>query len=171
MVYTSNRNSSSPIKTPSYSGFIPASESSSRAKRNNRRQDTKHELSLRRELWHMGLRFRKNVSSLPGKPDIVFRTQRVVVFCDGDFWHGRNWKALKRSLSSGTNHRYWVAKIESNRKRDALNNARLKKAGWHVIRLWETDINLDPLSAAQLIKKTIQVLNRKMGGTKSHTSK
>jgi DNA mismatch endonuclease (patch repair protein) len=82
----------------------------------------------------------------------------VVVFCDGDFWHGRNWQALKRSLGAGTNSGYWQAKIESNRKRDTRNNVRLKKAGWHVIRLWETDINRDPLSEARLVKKILQSL-------------
>src|SRR6266542_981458 len=112
MVYSSNRNSSAPrqlavaVRAPSYSGLIPASESSSRVKKRNRRQDTKHELRLRRELWRMGLRFRKNVSSLPGKPDIVFANCRVVVFCDGDFWHGRNWRVLKRNLRTGTNSGY-----------------------------------------------------------------
>lgn len=167
MVHTSNRTPSAPLRTPSYKGLIPASESSSRVKRNNCAKDTKHELSLRRELWRMGLRFRKNVSSLPGKPDIVFSSQRLVVFCDGDFWHGRNWKALKRSLEVGTNSSYWVAKIESNRKRDLLNTARLKRAGWRVMRLWETDIKHDPLGAAKLIKRTLQDLNRKSVTPKS----
>jgi DNA mismatch endonuclease (patch repair protein) len=115
----------------------------------------------------MGLRFRKNVSSLPGKPDIVFRSHRVVVFCDGDFWHGRNWQALKKSLSAGANSGYWQAKIESNRKRDKQNNVRLKKTGWHVIRLWETDINRDPLSAAKLVKRTLRFVAGKSVNAKS----
>lgn len=143
-------------KVPSFTGLKPASAASSRAKRSNTRTDTQHELLLRRELWRLGLRFRKNVSSLPGKPDIVFPGARVIVFCDGDFWHGRNWKTLNPKLKQGTNASYWSAKIASNIERDARNTALLEEAGWHVIRLWETDIKNDPLSAAILIKKAIE---------------
>src|SRR5437879_6384164 len=75
-------------KSPSFKGLKPASEASSRAKRGNRRRDTLQEMLLRRELWKMGLRYRKNVETMPGKPDLVFPGARVVVFCDGDFWHG-----------------------------------------------------------------------------------
>lgn len=156
------------VAAPSYSGLIPASEASSRVKKNNRRRDTQHEITLRRELWRIGLRFRKNVSYLPGKPDIVFIKSRVAVFCDGDFWHGRNWTVLNRSLSTGTNSGYWLAKIKSNMKRDALNNIRLREAGWHVIRLWETDINRDPISAANFVKNTVRLARQHMNvGSKS----
>ncbi len=153
-----------PTGTPSYVGLIPASEATSRIKQRNRGKDTKHELILRRQLWQMGLRFRKNVKWLPGKPDIVFLKARVAIFCDGDFWHGRDWKSLKRSLSAGTNSTYWTAKIASNRKRDALNNVLLERAGWHVIRFWETDITRDPIGAAKLVKRIIASKSR--GGTK-----
>jgi DNA mismatch endonuclease (patch repair protein) len=102
------------------------------------------------------------VSTLPGKPDVVFKSCRVLVFCDGDFWHGRNWRSLKKSLGAGTNSDYWLAKIESNRKRDRLTNIRLRKAGWRVIRLWETDINRDPVSAATLIKDVLRRSRRNM---------
>src|SRR2546425_5950598 len=84
--------------TPSFRGYKPSSEASSRAMRGNRKRDTKPEKLLRRQLWRLGLRFRKNVSSLPGQPDIVFPTEKIAVFCDGDFWHGRNWADLKSKL-------------------------------------------------------------------------
>lgn len=142
-------------KAPSFTGLKPASAASSRAKRSNTRVDTQHELMLRRELWRMGLRFRKNVTTLPGKPDIVFLGTRVVVFCDGDFWHGRKWQELKPKLDQGTNAAYWSAKIASNIARDARNTSLLQEAGWYVIRLWETDIKQDPKSAAMQIKKVV----------------
>ena len=149
-------------KTPSFSGLKPASEVSSRTKRNNRRSDTQHELLLRHELSGMGLRFRKNVGTLPGEPDIVFSAVRVVVFCDGDFWHGRNWKALRPKLDRGTNASYWSEKIVSNIKRDRRNTALLEKAGWLVIRLWETDIKRDPIAPANLIKKVVEARRGKL---------
>jgi len=147
-------------KVPSFSGLKPASAASSRVKRNNKRRDTQHELLLRRELWRMGLRFRKNVETLPGKPDIVFPSARVAVFCDGDFWHGRKWQTLKPKLDQGTNASYWSAKIASNIERDVRNTSLLKEAGWHVIRLWETDIKRDPSAAASLIKKAVDARRR-----------
>jgi len=144
-----------PSKVPSFKGLEAASTASSRAKRNNRRQDTKHEVLLRRQLWRLGLRFRKNVDSLPGKPDIVFVGPRVAVFCDGDFWHGRKWQTLKPKLEQGTNATYWSAKIASNIERDLRNTALLQQSGWLVIRLWETDIKRDPGGAAAYIKSVV----------------
>src|SRR5690348_4254231 len=114
-------------KAPSFTGLKPASAAASRAKRSNTRVDTKHELLLRRELWRLGLRFRKNVKTLLGKPDIVFSRARVVVFCDGDFWHGRKWRELKPKLDQGTNAAYWSAKIATNIDRDNRNTALLEQ--------------------------------------------
>lgn len=140
-------------KAPSFKGLKPASGASSYAKRHNKRRDTKHEILLRRELQRIGLRFRKNVETLPGKPDFVFTRAKLAVFCDGDFWHGRDWRSLKKKLNEGTNAEYWVAKIAANIKRDKRNTALLKKAGWSVIRVWETDIKENPLTTARLINK------------------
>jgi DNA mismatch endonuclease (patch repair protein) len=127
-------------KTPTYVGLNPASEAASRAKQANRRHDTVHELLLRKEVWRLGLRYRKYVAELPGKPDLVFARDRVVVFCDGDFWHGRNWKRLRSDLARRPNAHSWIAKIARHRQRDAQNTRRLTRGGWLVIRLWETDI-------------------------------
>jgi len=143
------------VKSPSFTDLKPASEASSRAKRHNRRTDTQHEKMLRCELWRIGLRYRKNVETLPGKPDIVFARARVVVFCDGDFWHGRNWEEQKPKLCQGTNAEYWLSKIESNIERDRLNDALLNADGWSVLRFWETDIKRDPQAAASLIKEVV----------------
>lgn len=143
------------VKSPSFADLKPASAASSRAKRHNRRTDTQHETTLRRELWRMGVRFRKNVETLPGKPDIVFVRARAVVFCDGDFWHGRNWTELRAKLERGTNSGYWIAKIASNIERDQRNTAILEKDGWQVIRVWEGDIKNDPNAVACYIRDIV----------------
>ena len=143
-------------KSPSFKGFAPVSEASSRAKRANRRQDTKPEVLLRRELWKMGLRYRKNVQNLSGKPDLVFARARVAVFCDGDFWHGRDWPMRRARLEQGANAAYWLAKIGRNIERDLRNTALLEQTGWHVIRLWETDIRREPHVAACRVRDTIR---------------
>jgi len=144
------------MKTPSFIGLHPASAQSSRTKRGNRSTGARHEEVLRRALWCCGLRYRKNVRSLPGKPDIVFRSARIAVFCDGDFWHGRHWARLQQHLSTGANAPYWTAKIARNRERDQEVTSKLQGLGWRVVRLWETDILADPAVAAAHI---LQVLN------------
>jgi len=146
--------------TPSFKGLSAASPSSSRAKKMNRSADTKHECLLRSLLWRQGLRYRKNVRGLPGKPDIVFSTARVAVFCDGDFWHGRNWQRLSRKLRAGTNASYWIPKIATNRNRDRRHDRLLKREGWAVIRVWETDIHRDPQQAVQTIAELVRRRSR-----------
>lgn len=145
-----------PRQTPSFTGLAAASAASSKAKQKNKSVDTEHERLLRQALWRMGLRFRKNVSDLPGKPDIVFPGPRVVVFCDGDFWHGRKWETLKVKLGQGHNSGYWPEKIKKNMERDVRNTQALEASGWRVVRLWETDIKRDPEAAAALVKRIIE---------------
>ncbi len=142
-------------KTPSYKNLKPASEISSRTKRANRRKDTLHEIELRHQLWKLGLIYRKNVKTLPGKPDIVFVKAKVAIFCDGDFWHGCNWESLKVKLEKGNNPDYWIAKIKGNIERDMHNNNLLSEAGWHVFRIWETDIRKEPARYANEIKAIV----------------
>src|SRR5437667_9572629 len=98
------------FQAPSFVGLRPSSDASSRCKTANRSRNTRAETTLRRELWKSGLRFRANVKTLPGRPDIVFSQAKVAVFCDGDFWHGRNWRTVKKKLSRGWNSGYWQAK-------------------------------------------------------------
>jgi DNA mismatch endonuclease (patch repair protein) len=140
---------------PSFDGLVPASEASSRCKRMNRNSGTRHECLLRSVLWRRGYRFRKNDKSLIGRPDVVFRKERVAVFCDGDFWHGRRWKQLSRKLRTGTNASYWVNKIQANMLRDRRNARVLGRANWHVVRLWETDILNDPVACAAIVEATL----------------
>jgi DNA mismatch endonuclease, patch repair protein len=127
-------------RVPRYSAFRPASTSASEVKRRNRARDTKAELLLRRALWSRGLRYRLHDTRLPGKPDIVFRQARLVVFVDGDFWHGRNWRRRRAKLARGSNAAYWIPKIEANIARDRDVTQALKEAGWSVLRFWETDV-------------------------------
>lgn len=145
-------------RSPSYSMLRPASPRASVAARGaSKKTDTRCEVALRRILWSSGYRFRKNLRELPGRPDIVFTKTKLAIFCDGDFWHGRDWEARAQKLSQGTNSSYWLAKIRSNMERDQLNTKKLEEAGWTVLRLWETQILADPLREAE---KVIQALAR-----------
>jgi DNA mismatch endonuclease (patch repair protein) len=145
-----------PIPIPRYTQFKPGSETASRIKRKNRSKDTSPELLLRRALWGLGLRYRKHADDLPGKPDVVFRRARVVVFYDGDFWHGRDWKRLQKKLAASANAAYWLPKIARNRQRDREQTAALRKQGWHVVRLWEGEVKRDPAEAAREVAEVVR---------------
>jgi len=147
----------SPRKTPSFKGLKPSSEAASRVKRANGKRDTKPELLLRRALWAIGLRYRKHLGGLPGNPDVVFPGARVVVFSDGDFWHGRNWAVLQEQLRHRHNADYWVAKIGRNRERDVIQTALLTEDGWMVLRFWESDIVRDAPSVAAQIREAVEL--------------
>lgn len=103
-----------------------------------RSQNTECEILLRKTLWNLGYRYRKNVKSLPGKPDIVFRKFKLVIFIDGDFWHGFRWENRKPKLIS--NLGYWIPKIERNIQRDNEQKILLQKQGFKVLRFWEHEI-------------------------------
>jgi DNA mismatch endonuclease (patch repair protein) len=96
----------------------------SHTKRRNKARSTEVAFALRRQPWSLGLRYRSHAKDLPGKPDIVFRRQRLAVFVDGDFWHGRDWEARRRKLAAGHNASYWLAKIGYNRERDRRGTSR-----------------------------------------------
>lgn len=104
----------------------------------NRAKDTQIERMLGRELWHRGLRYRKNDRTVAGSPDFSFKRRKLAVFCDGEFWHGRNWDESQHRIKS--NQQYWRKKIEANQARDCRVNAALAAAGWRVLRFWESDI-------------------------------
>lgn len=130
-------------KAPSFKDYRSSSDRATRALSGSTSEDTRCERVLRSTLWGMGLRFRKNVRSLPGRPDIVFPTERVAVFCDGDFWHGRRWLLREKRLRAGSNPSYWTAKIAASIERDNRQTLELQDKGWRVIRVWETDIHRD----------------------------
>lgn len=145
------------VPSPSFSAYKPASLTSSRIKKENRSVNTCHELLLCRELRRKGILFQRHVSTLPGKPDIVFRRARLVVFCDGDFWHGRRWSRLKLSLKKGVNSPYWISKIASNIQRDKRISSSLRHLGWSVLRVWETDIKNNPVAVANHIMMRVSI--------------
>ncbi len=147
-------------KAPRYEPFKPSSSRASDIARRIGRKDTKAEVLLRKALWALGLRYRKNVATLPGKPDIVFTRARVAVFVDGDFWHGRNWEERLAKLQKGANAPYWVAKIAANMERDRRKTAELEAAGWTVIRVWETDVLHDLAAQSSRIRTRTQMSPR-----------
>lgn len=108
---------------------------------NIRSAGTLPETLIMRALRRKKIYFAENVKSLTGKPDIVFRRKKIVVFIDSDFWHVHP----KRFIMPQSNKRYWREKIRRNKERDKEVNARLKKEGWKVIRIWEHDVkcNID----------------------------
>ncbi|MFQ5473151.1 MAG: very short patch repair endonuclease [Dehalococcoidia bacterium] len=116
-----------------------------------RSKDTAPELTVRRLAHARGLRFRKHQNSLPGSPDLAFASAKVVVFVDGDFWHGWQFPRWKHKLSG-----YWKGKIDGNRKRDRRNFKKLQRRGWHVIRLWEHEIKQDPQSCVHRIEVAVR---------------
>jgi DNA mismatch endonuclease (patch repair protein) len=129
------------VRTPSYLGLQPRSVRASIAARaSSKKRNTKPEILLRAALWRRGLRYRKNRCDLPGVPDVVFENARLIVFVDGDFWHGKNWRERKAKLRRGHNADYWINKIERNMSRDLDWNRKLRAAGWAVLRVWESDI-------------------------------
>ena len=119
-------------------------------------KDTSIEVRLRKALWHKGYRYRKNYKLLPGKPDIALTKQRIAVFCDSDFFHGKDWeKILKPRLKKGKNPDFWITKIERNMARDLQNEQELNYMGWTVIRFWESEINKDLDACLKAIEESI----------------
>lgn len=144
--------------TARYVGLTAASEHASAAARGaSRKRDTTPELALRRAVFSRGLRYRCSAGDLPGRPDLVFRRARVVVFCDGDFWHGRDLSTRLKKLERGHNAPYWIAKIKGNVARDRRVDADLAALGWTVLRFWERDIHRDPNRIAEDIIAVVRV--------------
>jgi DNA mismatch endonuclease, patch repair protein len=120
-------------------------------------KNTQPEILLRKALWHKGLRYRVNCLNLIGKPDIVFNRARITVFIDGDYWHGHNWKIRGyRDLDDELSHykSFWVEKIKRNIQRDREVNESLRKEGWTVLRIWESDIRKDINTQIDIIYQT-----------------
>lgn len=119
-----------------------------------RNKDSEIELLLRRELWRRGIRYRKNVKSVLGHPDIAFIRKRVAVFCDSEFWHGYDWENRKNDIH--TRRDFWIPKIEKNIQRDIEVTEGLQNEGWIVLRFWGKDIKKNVCECADIIEKTIR---------------
>ncbi len=104
---------------------------------------TKIEELLAKALWRRGCRYRKNNKDVFGKPDFTFKKYKIAVFCDSEYFHGKDWETQKLRIK--TNTEFWHKKIEGNIERDKLVNETLLKNGWKVIRFWGEEIkkNLD----------------------------
>lgn len=121
-----------------------------------RSRDTSIEVKLRKALWHKGYRYRKNLKELPGTPDIVLTKQKIVIFCDSEFFHGKDWYSILRPrIRKGKNPDFWEKKILNNMNRDDRVNKELTYLGWTVIRFWGCDIKRDVGTCVKVIEECI----------------
>lgn len=118
-------------------------------------KDTSIELQLRKALWHKGYRYRKNYKFLPGSPDIVLTKYKIAIFCDSEFFHGKDWEVLRPQLERGKNADFWIKKISKNQQRDEEVNKQLQYLGWTVIRFWGKDITKHTDECVQVIEETV----------------
>lgn len=123
--------------------------------KNIKSKDTSIELKLRRKLWAKGIRYRKNYTALPGKPDIALTKYKIAIFCDSEFFHGKDWEVLKPRIEAGNNPEYWEKKILRNMKRDDEVNKELLYLGWTVIRFWGKEIQKNSDECVKVIEECI----------------
>lgn len=123
--------------------------------KNIKSKDTSIEKKLRNALWNKGYRYRKNYNKLPGKPDIVLTKYKIAIFCDGEFFHGKDWEVLRPRLEKSNNSEFWIKKIARNRERDDEVNKKLLFEGWTVIRFWGNDIKKHVDDCVKVIEECI----------------
>lgn len=117
-------------------------------------KDSEIEITLRKELWARGLRYRKNVNRIFGKPDIAFIGKKIAVFCDSEFWHGYDWDHKSHEIKS--RREFWIPKIERNMQRDIEVTQALEKEGWLVLRFWGKEIKANCQACADKIEKAFR---------------
>ncbi|MCC5918149.1 MAG: DNA mismatch endonuclease Vsr [Cryomorphaceae bacterium] len=113
-------------------------------------KDTKPEMLLRKYLHSKGLRYRLHNKNLPGKPDVILKKYRTVIFVNGCFWHGH--KGCKYFVIPKTRTRWWIEKIEETKKRDSKSIRDLKELGWNPMIVWECE--LKPEKRNDTLEKT-----------------
>ena len=113
----------------------------------------KAEALLSKCLWGFGYRYRKNYKKLLGSPDIAITKFKIVIFVDGEFWHGKDWEIRKERLQH--NREYWIEKIEENITRDKRVDAELLQMGWTPVHFWEKDVLKDPDACARMVSELI----------------
>ena len=118
-------------------------------------KDTKIERKLCKALWDKGYRYRKNYAKLPGKPDIALTKYKIAIFCDGEFFHGKDWYNQKARLEKSNNREYWINKISKNIERDSKVDRELFQLGWIVLRFWGKDILKNVDKCIDEIEETI----------------
>ena len=130
-------------------------EQRSKNMRNIKGKDSSIELKLRRALWKKGIRYRKNFNKLPGKPDIAITRYKIAIFCDSEFWHGKDRDILLKRLERSNNSKFWINKITNNIKHDEEVNQRLAYLDWTVLRFWGDEINKDIKQCVKRIEEVI----------------
>ena len=112
-----------------------------------RSRDTKPEMRVRRLVHGLGYRYRLHSEDLPGRPDLVFRPRRKVIFVHGCFWHRHEGCSRNRTPKSPERRDFWREKLDGNAQRDRLNEAALRRLGWEILVIWECETKaLDPLA-------------------------
>ena len=120
-----------------------------------RGKDTTIEVILRKALWARGYRYRKNYKRIPGSPDIVLTKYKIAIFCDGEFFHGKDWEVLKPRLEKSNNSEFWIKKISRNLERDDEINKKLLSMGWTVISFWGNENKKNTDECIRVIEETI----------------
>jgi DNA mismatch endonuclease (patch repair protein) len=118
-----------------------------------RSKNTKLDLVMKKMLQKADINFRMYPRMI-GNPDFLVE-DRIALFCDGSFWHGRNWEKLKAQLTKGSNPSYWVAHISRNRRRDRQVSTRLRRLGYNVLRFWDYEVFTEPERCSRTIKTAI----------------
>lgn len=121
-------------------------------------KDSKIEVEFRKALWKAGFRYSKNSSKYFGKPDLVFKKYKAVIFIDSCFWHG----CKKHCRIPATRKNYWIPKIETNKQRDKEVSRHYNKIGWEVIRVWEHNIKKIDNKYFKTICKKLSYSNPKL---------
>ncbi|MGD9639539.1 MAG: very short patch repair endonuclease [Alphaproteobacteria bacterium] len=120
-------------------------------------KETLIEIKLRKVLWSKGYRYRKNCKDIYGKPDICFKGKKIAIFCDSEFWHGKNFYNGKDGVDwPKTNVEFWKNKIAKNIARDKEVNDYLEKEGWRVLRFWSKDILQNTLWCIEIIENALK---------------
>lgn len=141
------------IKEPRFHGEV--TEKSHKNMSRIRGKDTSIEVALRKALWKKGYRYRKNYKGLPGSPDIAITKYKIAIFCDSEFFHGKDWDTLRPKLEKGKNSGYWVSKIQRNIERDAEKDKKLRFEQWTVIHFWGKDILKNTDECVKVIEEII----------------
>ena len=123
--------------------------------KNIKGKDTKIEILLRKALWNKGYRYRKNYKQLVGKPDIVLTKYKIAIFCDSEFFHGKDWEKLRKRLEKSNNSEFSINKITHNMERDNEVNKKLEFEGWTVLRFWGDDIKRNMEDCIKTVEETI----------------
>ncbi len=118
-------------------------------------KNTSIEVRLCKALWQKGYHYRKNYKELPGSPDIVLTKYKIAIFCDGEFFHGKDWDKLKARLEKGEKGEYWIKKITRNMERDEEIDKQLMFKGWTVLRFWGDEIKKNTDECVKAIEEVI----------------